>query len=58
MRVEPLAELSGVAVASIVELKGEHFDVAATSGGGQNPLDAVCVSSPLDLDHLKKTNDR
>ena len=48
--VELLAELYGAAAASIVELKGEHFEVVATSGGGANRLDAACVDFPLDLD--------
>ena len=48
--VELLAELYGAAAASIVELKGEHFEVVATSGGGQNRLDEACVNFPLDLD--------
>ena len=33
-----------------MELKGEHFEVVATSGESANRLDAGCVDLPLDLD--------
>lgn len=47
--VELLADLYGAAAASIVELRGDDFEVVSTSGGGSNPLDKACATFPVDI---------